>query len=249
MRTLSSVEIRLHFVLALVSSSVACGGSTSPVVADDDAGSDLVETSVDSSARDDGSSATDTAALETALVDTAPPPSDAGVAPSPCVKSFALAHDLPHDADGALEGDLVGIDCPGDPDHLHLQVAVGESRYDIAIPVYDSMGGLPIGVLTEDVPAGSAPPGWSSAGFSYVSNLGVHSSAFTMLDKAGVTAKLKSELQYAHVSIHGKSYTDGSGVHDVHYRDGTHDGVVLLRGRGAGGTDHAIAVRYSSGTF
>ncbi|GAC1573463.1 MAG: hypothetical protein NVS3B20_05200 [Polyangiales bacterium] len=144
---------------------------------------------------------------------------------------------------------MVAIGCPGDVDHLHLQVAVGSNRYDIAVPVFDSMGGAPIGVFAKDVAPTSAPPGWSNVGYSYVANLNVHATNFTMLDKPGVLAKLKSELQIAHVSIHGKAYSDGSGVHDVHYRDGTHDGVILLRGRGAGGTDHAVAVRYSSAVF
>lgn len=179
----------------------------------------------------------------------APPPGDSGVSPLPCVGKGSLATDLPHDIEGALEGDLVGIGCPGDADHLHLQIAVGSKRYDIAVPVYDSKGGAPIGVYVKDLPAGSAAPGWSTAGFSYTADLGVHSSDFTMLDKPGMLARLKAELSYAHVSLHGKSYTDGTGVHDVHYKDDRHDGIILLRGRGAGGTDHAVAVRYSSASF
>lgn len=243
----------LLFALVFGCSAAGCGGSTQGGTTTDDAAAADDTTSSDDAPASETTTAEDSApgdsSTDTGSPADAPPPGDGGVAKQPCLKTTALSNDLPHDTLGALEGDLVAIDCPGDYDHMHLQVAVGTKRYDIAIPVNDSMTHQAVGITTKDLGMGSAAPGWSNVGLSYTADLGLHSDAFTMLDRAGMIAHLKSELQYAHVSIHGKSYSDGTGVHDVHYKDGTHDGVVILRGRGAGGTDHYVAVRYSTPTF
>ena len=222
----------------------ACGGSS---------GGGGTETGDDSGAPPDDTSATETG--DDAGVDTTPP-GDATVRRLPCLPSTKLSGDLPFDTYGALEGELVSIvppgthGCPEDADHLHLQIDVGGKRYDVAVTVNDATGGQPMMIFEKDLAPTTAPPGWSGAGFDFVTNLGAHSSSFTALASAPLLSKLEGELAtVSSISVHGKSYTDGTGVHDVHRNGGGHDGVLLMRGQGAGGTDHAFALRFYSDVF
>lgn len=261
--------------LGLASLSLgACGGNVGDPSADpdgatvdDDAASGLdASAPVDDAHPDvlaDASAPADThAPLDTGRTDvgSAPDtaaPTDAG-APRrlPCAPRGSLASDLPTNADGALEGELVSIvppgsggACPNDTDHLHLQILVGTSRYDVAITINDTTSTSPMGIFTKDIASGpTAAAGWSSARFDYPTNLGVHSTDFTPLAKTELVARWLTELKDAsHVSVHGLSYSDGTGLHDVHRNGGGHDGVVLVH-RG-GGVDHAIAERFATSVF
>ena len=231
------------------------GGSDTTI--DDSAASDA--SGIDTAATDDATSPPlDSATPDTGVrPDTRPPPAD-GAAPTrlPCLPRSALANDLPIDVGGALEGQLVSLvppgtggGCPADSDHLHLQVAVGSKRYDVAVTIFDSPSGAPLGVLAKDLAAGAAvTPGWSStARFDFIADLGVHSGDFTLLAKPALLARLESELATASsVRIFGKSYTDGTGLHNVHRNGGGHDGVLLVH---EGSSDHAVALRFSTDTF
>jgi len=142
-----------------------------------------------------------------------------------------------------------GGGCPSDADHLHLQVAVGSKRYDVAVTIFDAPGGAPLGLFTKDLAATSGiAMGWSgTARFDFVSDLGVHSDAFTPLAKPALLTRLETELEGASsVRIFGRSYTDGTGVHDVHRNGGGRDGVILVHGAAA---DHAIALRFATDVF
>ncbi|MEO7092065.1 MAG: hypothetical protein ABI175_02365 [Polyangiales bacterium] len=195
-------------------------------------------------------------ASEAAPTDTA---SDGALPPArrvPCLDRAALATDLPGDAFGALEGELVSIvlpgvkTCPSDSDHVHLQVEAAGKRYDVAITIDSTAGGAPIALLTKDLAATTAPPGWSGAGFDYQKDLGISSADYKAMTKSELVARLQAELATASlVSIHGRSYTDGTGLHNVHRNGGGRDGVILVRRAGPGGTDHAIALRFATDVF
>ncbi len=235
-----------------------CGGSVGESAGQPDSGSlvELVDGASDATSRPDAPT-TDTsvdASVDT-RVDTLPAPSDVGgPLRLPCLGRKQLAADLPKNVDGALEGELVSIvppgtggACPNDADHLHLQIQVGTSRYDVAITVNDTTTAAPMAIFAKDLAPASAPQGWSSARFDYVTDLGVHASDFTPFAKAELVARWLVELKDAtHVSVHGLSYTDGTGLHDVHRNGGGHDGVVLVH---LGSADHAIAQRFSTSAF
>ncbi len=175
-----------------------------------------------------------------------------------CVSSSRLASGLPTSTYGAVEADLIAIippyssvNCPSDSGHVHLQLDISGKRYDVAINV-ESTTGDQVSILTKDLPAGQLPAeGFSNVGFSYVNTLGVHSTEFTAMSKSALVAKLQSELANAsRVAIHGLTYSDGTGIHDIHKNGGTnHDGAVVVHGGGAGGADHVLAFRFSSDVF
>jgi hypothetical protein len=171
------------------------------------------------------------------------------------VSSSQLATTLPTNQDGALEGELVAVlppgshaGCPSDASHVHLQVLVGNDRYDVAIDTGQADGAMDIYETT--LPASSSPAGWSTAGFDYVTTLGVHASSFTQNSPAAVAQQVQDALaNVSTLSIHGLSYTDGTGLHDVHYNGHGHDGVLLLHGQGDGCGDKVVALHFVSNNF
>jgi hypothetical protein len=174
----------------------------------------------------------------------------------PCTPRGSLATDLPLDQFGALEGEIVSLvppgtggGCPADADHLHLQVDVSGKRYDVAVTIA-SVDGTPMAIMTKDLAPALPATGWSTAGFDLAKDIGVASADYTSLTKGPLLARLESELATAsRVGIHGRSYTDGTGLHNVHRNGGAHDGVILMRRNGVGGTDHAVALRFSGDVF
>jgi hypothetical protein len=193
------------------------------------------------------------AAADTAVADTS------GAAPFPvrrlpCVSRTMLARDLPPEQMGALEGELVSIitptnkACPTDPDHLHLQIAVGDKRYDVAITI-DSDFGAPVAIYSHKRPVGAVPPdGWAAATFDYNKDIGTPSADYQALAPDAMLARLQTELESAaRVRIFGRSYLDGSGVHNVHRNGTDRDGVILIHHIDGG--DRAIALRFASDVF
>ena len=174
---------------------------------------------------------------------------------SPCVPTLQLGKALPLDTYGALEGELIAVlppgshgSCPNDSGHVHLQVAAVGAVYDIAIDDGKTDGVM--FYLEKTLPMTLPAEGWSNAGFDYKANLGVSSTDFTQMTPAQVDAKIVAALaNVSRLTIHGKAYTDGTGVHDVHYNHGGHDGVLLLHGEGANCGDKALALHFVSDTF
>lgn len=185
--------------------------------------------------------------------------SDSEVAPFPvqrvaCLSTGALAHDLPSEQMGALEGELVSIvppgvkGCPSDPDHLHLQIAVGSKRYDVAVTI-DSDFGAPIALhAPKRAVSPLEPEGWSVAKFDYSKNLGTPSADYQALGRDALLARLQSELATAaRVRVFGESYADGSGLHKVHRNGRGGDGAILVRH--VDGGDKVIALRFATDVF
>ncbi len=172
----------------------------------------------------------------------------------PCVQRAALARDLPFDEWGALEGELVTVvlptdkSCPTDPDHLHLQIAVADKRYDVAVTV-DSDFGAPLAIHSKKLPAGALPPeGWAVAPFDYTRDLGTPSADYQALGRDALVTRLATELSSAaRVRIFGRAYTDGTGVHNVHRNGRERDGLILVHHIDGG--DRAIALRFASDVF
>jgi hypothetical protein len=161
----------------------------------------------------------------------------------PCLSSGALTHDLPPTQYGALEGELVSIvppnvkGCPSDPDHLHLQLAVGAKRYDIAVTV-DSDFGAPVAIHA----------GFAAATFDYPRDIGTPSADYQALARDAMLARLQGELTTAaRVRVYGETYSDGSGLHKVHRNGRDRDGVILVRH--VDGGDKLIALRFSNDVF
>ena len=173
----------------------------------------------------------------------------------PCASRDMLANDLPAEAYGSLEAELVSIvppgtrDCPSDPDHLHLQVVVGPKRYDVAVTI-DSDIGAPIAVHVHKLPPATVPEfGWSDAMLDYEA-LGTPSADYQALAPDALLARLQAELaSAARVRIHGRSYADGTGVHNVHRNGRGRDGGVVIHRVEPDGGDRVIALRFASDVF
>lgn len=246
----------IFFAACFVGACGSSSSSTGPTTDDSGAGDETISGD-DSSTTIDAPGGDTITTTDAPGTDTFVPPVDAGpVRRLPCVGTSGLANNLPFDAYGAIEGELVSIvppgthGCPNDSDHLHLQIDVDGKRYDIAMTINDTTGGQPMDFLTKDIAPKPLPKGWNAVGFDFPTDLGVHSGDFTAMAKAPLLARLQSELAtVSFVTIHGKSYTDGTGVHDVHRNGGGHDGVLLAHGVGAGGLDHALALHFYNDTF
>ncbi len=173
----------------------------------------------------------------------------------PCVGRTGLATDLPADGYGALEGELVSIvppgtkNCPADSDHLHLQVAVGSKRYDVAITI-DSTTSPPLAIHVQPLAPTLPAVGWANDTFDYEKALSVPSADFKPLTKAALLARLQTELSTAaRVRLFGRGYTDGTGTHFIHRNGRDRDGVLIVHRVEAGGGDRAIALRFANQVF
>jgi hypothetical protein len=243
-------QARHAWALWLLLLAAGCSGSGGNVLAGADAGAN----------GDDATPLDDATPIGDAGDDTAAPLDDGAVFPPvrrlACVPLSKLAKDLPITQWGAVEAELVAItppgafgNCPNDSGHVHLQLDITGKRYDVAVNV-ESTAGDPLSILTKDLPAQLPAVGYSPTPFDYPTTLGVHSTDFAPLAKADLISRLQTELKSAsRVSIHGLTYTDGTGIHNVHRNSSGRDGVILVRRGGAGGSDHAIALRFSNDVF
>ncbi|HWU90090.1 MAG TPA: hypothetical protein VN253_22660 [Kofleriaceae bacterium] len=146
----------------------------------------------------------------------------------PCTNSFGSALSTSY---GRLDGILVAIVPPGtpgcnsDPNHVHLQVRLDGSIYDVAVNVN-------VDVLTtmREVAVTTMPwaEGWHAGfGISYP-GLGVHAGDFTGSTTSQLVTDLIAELETVnHISVYGTGYNQ-SGAHLVHRNNGF-DGALILR--------------------
>jgi hypothetical protein len=161
-----------------------------------------------------------------------------------CSGNFGSALDTSH---GRLDGFLVSIvppggphSCNGDSGHVHFQVLMQGSIYDVAVNT-DTLQ------LAKDVglPDGPWSEGWhTSDDLDYVS-LGLHSGDFsTPSDPAGAIESFVMNAN--HVSIFATGYGP-TGCHDVHRRNGGNDGAIIIDPLSA--TPHGLFFHFNTQSF
>ncbi|MEO6952077.1 MAG: hypothetical protein ABI321_09705 [Polyangia bacterium] len=169
-----------------------------------------------------------------------------------CTKQ--LAHKIGHSF-GRLDGYLTAITAPGnspcfaDPDHVHLQVTTTDGSYDIAVNVDDTNGpSVQFKTLDVALPDGAWSEGWHNGDALDYVKLGVHSTDFTAVAPTQLANMVASELANAnHVSVFASPYTDGTGAHDVHRKNGGNDGALVIRPTEA--TAHLLLFHFQDQTF
>jgi hypothetical protein len=153
---------------------------------------------------------------------------------------------------GRIDGYLMSIvpvhasGCHGDSTHVHLQIKMNGSIYDIAV---NADGNIDEGDMA--IPDGAWSEGWHSVSLDYPS-IGIHSSAFQSLGLTATGQKIETELAQAnHISVFGQAYTGsdaGSGAHDIHRYGSGHDGAIVIRP--LDGVAHVLFFDFAtSGTF
>jgi hypothetical protein len=139
--------------------------------------------------------------------------------------------------------------CNGDSSHVHLQIRVDGTIYDVAVDTGKFDGDVNLYEADMPLPDGAWSEGWhGDDGLTYTS-LGIHSDQFTPEDPATLGQKLATELAGVnHVSIFGTGYPQGNGCHDVHYHDGNgQDGALVIEPLSP--TPHILFFRFSTDTF
>ena len=140
---------------------------------------------------------------------------------------------------GRLDGYLVSIiqpgdgsNCNGDAHHVHLQVQVSGSVYDVAVNV-DSNQGTP-NVDFEKINAPLAGGAWSegwhtSDSLDYVSTLGAHSGDFTTYTPTELAQEVTGDLATVnHISVFATGYGP-TGGHLIHRNATNEDGALVLQ--------------------
>ena len=226
-------------VLVFSTLATACGGSTAQSSTDGapDASSTDASPPLDAQTGDD--SATDGA--------TAIDSGDGTPTRQACTGDFGAALNTEF---GRLDGYIVSIvyvgqsamTCNGDDSHVHLQVMMGGSIYDVAINV-DGMS------YAMDMPLPA--PAWSEAWHDGLSNdypsLGVHSTEFTMLGIPTTAANVEGALANAnHISVYGTGYGP-DGMHDTHYEGHMNDGMVVIDPQSP--ASHVLFFDFTGDTF
>jgi hypothetical protein len=239
---------------ACVALLVACGGASKDPVQDGsgagaDAGSEGMDAgggSLDSSTDD---SATDAAVGTEA---------DAAPRNSSCTPSSQQTGTAVNTTHGRLDGTLVYVlppvndsnPCNGDTSHVHLQVEVSGSVYDIAVDI----GSAPmdeVGMYQASIalPDGAWSEGWHGDGALSYKSLGLSSTSFPIQSPAMIATAVESLLEgTSQISIFCTGYSQGNGCHDVHYENGTgNDGALVLNPLAASPT--IVFFRFQSDTF
>jgi hypothetical protein len=218
-KSFSPSPLLVQSLLLLLLGVAACGGSSTSGTTPND---------TDASTAADGAAppadgATPTPDGATPSDSSVPDPNDGTPQRRTCTSSYGNALTPTH---GRLDGFLVAIVpstlhiCSADSTHLHLQVLVNNAVYDVAVNLD--------GQSTErdlSIPDGAWSEGWHNPGsLDYVA-LGLHSASFT---QATNEQTIENELANVnHISIFCTDYTDNTGCHDVHRRNGGNDGAIV----------------------
>ena len=180
-----------------------------------------------------GGGATDAGTTDAATVDAAST-GDGTPTRVPCTNTFGSAMNTTF---GRLDGFLVSIvnpgttGCSGDSTHVHLQVQVNGGIENIAVNIQSSSGNPDVDFLTINAPLknGAWLEGWHpSESFDYVTNLGVHSTAFTETTPTQLQSLVNNALATAnHISIFTTGF-DATGGHLIHRNPTNHDGAIVI---------------------
>jgi hypothetical protein len=226
--------------------AIACG-SPEPVGGQDDAGLP------DAAALDAGLPSSDASVADAGdESDASVPVDDGNPTRVACTSRFGSALTDTH---GRLDGYLVSIvqpgssRCNGDDSHMHLQIRMNGSIYDVAVNVGAAYGTDDVFYVEKDEPLvdGTWSEGWHP-GYSldYV-GLGVHSGELAALSKSALTKKLNGSLADAnHVSIYATGYGH-DGAHLVHRNGYGRDGAVVIRP--LSGAPRYLMFRFSDQSF
>jgi hypothetical protein len=198
--------------------AAACGGDSAGDPTPDAA-------SIDAGAWDDASAFADVAPPPPPPVQDAGSPSDAGAAPIRRACTSAFGTGLSNDY-GILDGRLVAIvpegvtKCNGDQTHVHLQVLMGGSVYDIAV----NTDGQTTEVQAPPV-GGAFREGWRvRPRFDYATDLNVHSTAFRTTNATTIERRLANVDR---IRVYGIGYGP-DGAHLIHRNGNARDGALLL---------------------
>ncbi len=173
---------------------------------------------------------------------------------TPLSQQTGTAADTTH---GRLDGTLVYVlpidgssACNGDSAHVHLQIEVSGSIYDVAVDVGKSGDEVAWYQQTIAAPGGPWAEGWHGSDSLGYSSIGLTSSAFATLAPAAMGAEVESLLSNtSKISIYCTGYTPGdNGCHDVHYQNGSsQDGAIVIDPTAA--TPTLLFFRFASDSF
>jgi len=148
----------------------------------------------------------------------------------PCTSQFGTALTSVY---GRLDGYLVAIVQPGggpcnaDSSHVHLQIKMNGSIYDVAVNVGSTGSADDVHTTTRDIPLPQWSEGWHPGVLEDYVSLGVHSTDMTLQSRSQIASDLTSDLATVnHISVFGTGYGP-DGAHLVHRNGQGHDGLVV----------------------
>ena len=139
---------------------------------------------------------------------------------------------------GRLDGFLVSIiqpgqgsGCNGDAHHVHLQVQVQGSVYDIAVNVDSNQGSPNVDFekINAKLVGGAWSEGWhKSESLDYANTLGTHSGDFQVYTPSQLAQEVTSDLATVnHISVFTTGYGP-TGGHLIHRNGSNHDGAIVV---------------------
>lgn len=175
--------------------------------------------------------------------------SDLSASAGACTNSFG---NVMVGANGRLDGTVSAIVapskthvCSADRDHVHVQVKVQGSVYDVAV---NTNGVAMVEKDIASLPGGAWAEGWHrNAAVSYADDLGLHSNAFGA--ESNVSQQFMDDLASAsEVSVYGWPYSKG-GIHLIHKsRKTPQDGAFVVQGA-AGAPSKLYAFKFDDQRF
>lgn len=167
----------------------------------------------------------------------------------PLDKSGGLSNNLPKNTYGGLTGAIDGPIGPGSYNHILIYIKVnGTDRYQLAFNTESTDNSDDkYYVLDENIDIKQIP----SQGFEQDSTvdyqkLGLTENDFQSIANSQLSQSVQSSLQQADlITAYGRTYSDGSGLHDIHYNNGEPSGSSHSN---YPGQDGALAIYYKDST-
>jgi hypothetical protein len=232
---------------AIVAALLGCGGKSAATGAPSDAGSPA---SRDASASSDASDH-DGSSSDASGEDGASPTRN-----SACTPLSQQTGDAVNTSHGRLDGTLVYVlppdgsaACNGDDSHVHLQIEVNGSVYDVAVDIGTTTDEVGLYEATMSVPGGPWQEGWHGADTLSYPSLGVKSTELPLASPDSIAAQIESQVAgTSRIAIFCTGYSQGNGCHDVHYENGNgKDGAIVLDPTSA--SSPLLFFRFSGETF
>jgi uncharacterized protein YukJ len=164
---------------------------------------------------------------------------------TPLNKSGNLSQNLPHNTYGGLTGVLDGPIAAGSFNHILIYIKVdSENRYELAFNTESTDNSDDkYDVVEENVEASQLPPqGFEQDSTVDYQKLGLTENDFQSIANSQLSQSVQSSLQQADlITAYGFTYSNGSGLHDIHYNNGEPAGS---RHPNSPGQDGALAIYY-----